>query len=124
MQMDPREALLDAAQHLFIPFNLQIGVQPALHQYAGATQLDRLPDLLVDGLEIQNIALRAPRTFDRSVKGTKRAVLGAEIRVINVSVDNVSGYAFRMQFAPHRVRLHADPDQIVGAEHLQGLRFG
>jgi hypothetical protein len=29
-----------------------------------------------------------------------------------------------MQLAAEGVGLHADPDQIVGAEHLQGLSFG
>ena len=29
-----------------------------------------------------------------------------------------------MEFAAHRIGFHADPDQIVGAKPLQGLRFG
>jgi len=29
-----------------------------------------------------------------------------------------------MHLAAHRVRLHANPDQIVGPKHLQSLLFG
>src|SRR5262249_31162218 len=124
VQMNFWKTLLDAAHHLFIPLDLQIRMQPALHQHAGAADLHGLANLLVDRVKVQHIALGASRTFDRRVEGAESAVLGAEIRVINVAVDDVGDHTFRMQLAAYGIRLHADPDQIVRAEHLQGLGFG
>ena len=51
-------------------------------------------------------------------------MLGAEIGVIDVAVDDVGDHAFGMQLAAHRIGFHADADQVVGTEHLQGLGFG
>src|SRR5262245_59236261 len=96
--MNSGKTLLDAAHHLFIPLDLQIRMQPALHQYPGAADLHRLANLFVDRVKIQHIALGASGTFDRSVEGAEGAVLGAEIRVIDVAVDDVSDHTLGMQF--------------------------
>ena len=37
------EALLDAAEQVLVPLDLQIGMQAALHQHAGAAQIDASP---------------------------------------------------------------------------------
>ena len=57
VQVNFREALLDAAQHLLVPVDLQIGMQAALHQHAGAAQFDGLPNLVVDGVELEDVSL-------------------------------------------------------------------
>src|SRR5262249_21780094 len=113
VQMNARETLLDASHHLFIPFDLHVRMQAALHQDAGAAQLYSFANLLVDGLEIEHVAFGAARTLNGSVEGTERAIFGAEIGVVDIAVDDVRGHAFRMKTAPHRVGFHADPDQIV-----------
>ena len=46
----PREQTLE-------PVDLQIGMNAALHQHARAAHLERLGDLLVDLLEVENVAL-------------------------------------------------------------------
>jgi hypothetical protein len=48
MQPDLREALLDAAEEALEPVDLEVGMNAALHQHAGAAHLERLGDLLVD----------------------------------------------------------------------------
>ena len=99
-------------------------MQAALHQHAGAAQFHGFADLVVDGFELEDVALFGCRSLQGPVKGAEGAVLGAEIGVVDVAVDDVGGDAFGMQLAAHRVGFHADADQIVGAEQVESLLFG
>ena len=112
-----------AAKKFFVPFDLQVRMQTALHQHAGAADLDRLADLLVDGLEIVDVTFGAAGPF-RGVEGAEGAVLGAEIGVVDVAVDDVGGHALGMELATDRIGLHADADEVVGLEEVEGLGFG
>ena len=96
-------------------------MQAALHQHAGAAQLDGLANLVVDGFELEDVALFGRGSLQRPVEGAEGAILGAEIGVVDVAVDDVGDDAFRMQPAAHRVGLHADADQVVGAEQVERL---
>ena len=98
MEMNFREALLDAAQHLLVPVDLQIGMQSALHQHAGASEFDRFADLLVDGLEFEDVSLFGLRPLQGAVKRAKRAIFGAIVRVIDIAIDDVSDHALGMEF--------------------------
>ena len=118
MEMNLWEAHFDSAQHLFVPINLQVGMQPTLHQHTGAAEFHGLANLFVDGIEIENVTFFCGRAFQRTIEGAEGAVFGAEIRVINVAVDDVGDGAFGMKLAAHRVGFHADTDQVVGFEHL------
>ncbi len=124
MQMDFRKALLDSPQHALVPVNLQIGMQAALHQHSGATELDRFANFFVDGIELEDVSLFRLRPFQRTVKRAEGAVLSTEIRVIDVSINNVSDHAFRMQLAPRGIGLHADSDQVVGGVEIESLGCG
>ena len=99
-------------------------MQPALHQHARAAQFDRLANLLVDRVEVENVAFLRRRPLQRPVKRAEGAVLGAEVGVVDVAVDDVGDHAFGMQLAAHRVRFHPDADQVIGLKHLQRLLFG
>src|SRR5258708_8590372 len=101
MQMDLGKALLDPAHHLFIPLELQVRMQAALHKHACPAQFDCLADLFVNGLEIQHIALGSSRSLDRRVEGAECAILRTEIGVINDSVNDVSDHDYRKDLAPY-----------------------
>src|SRR3954471_20118538 len=118
VQMHLGESLLDAAKQPFKPINFQLWMQAALHQHSSAAKLHSLADLLVNGIEVENVALSGELAFQRTVEGAERAVLGAEVRVIDVAIDDVSDHALRMQLLPNRIGLHTNADQIIGAEHL------
>ena len=124
VQMNFRKALLDAAEHLFMPVDLQIGVQAALHEDSGAAQFNGFPDLVVDGFKLEDVSLFGRGPFQRPVERTEGAILGAEIRVINVAINDVGSYALGMKLAAYRVSLHADADKVVGTEQVQSLLFG
>src|SRR6266550_3902902 len=107
------ETLFDAAQHLLVPIDLEIWMQPALHQHSGAAEFDGLFYLVVDIVEVENVALFGLWSFQRPVKGAESAVFGAKVRVINVAVDDVRDHPFGVELAPLRVGFHTQPDQVI-----------
>src|SRR5882672_3113207 len=56
-----------------------------------------------------------------AVESAEAAKLCAEVRVIDIAVDNVAHDAVRMQLAPNRVGTHSDADQIVTAKEVDCL---
>ena len=124
VQVDLRKALLHAAQQRFVPLDLQIGMQAALQQHAGAAQLDRLAHLVVNGVEVEDVSLLRQLALERAIEGAEGAVLGAEVGVVDVAVDDVGDHAVGMQAAAHRVGFHPDADQVIGAIHLERFSFG
>ncbi len=124
MQMDLRKAVFNSAQHSFVPIDFEVGMKAALHQHAGAAEFDGLADFFVDGVKFEYVTFFCGGAFERAIESAEGAVLGAEVGVVNVAVDDVSDGAFRMQLAAQSVGFHADADQVVGVKHLQGLGFG
>src|SRR5690349_16566942 len=93
------KALPDAAQHLFVPIDLQIRMQSALHQYAGTAKFHGLTNFVVNGFELEYVALFGLRSLQRTIKSTERAIFCAEIGVIDVPIDDVGDHALRMELA-------------------------
>ena len=121
VQMHLRKALLDAAEERLEPVDFEIGMNAALHEHTGAAHLDGFGDLLVDLIKVEEVALFAARTLDGRIEGAERAVLGADVGVIDVAVDDVADNAVGMKLAADGVGFHADADQIIGAEHFESL---
>src|SRR6266700_6647521 len=119
--MDFGKALFHSTQHALVPVDLQIGMEAALHQHSGATELDGLTNLLVDRIEFEDVSFFRLRPFQWTVKRAKGAILRAEICVINVAIDNVSDHALGMQLAPDGISFHTDSDQIVRAVEVERL---
>ena len=121
MQMDTgAEALLDRRQQILIPLDLQIRVQAALHQDAGSAQVECFLNLVEDDLVREDVALGVAHG---AIEGAEAAVLGAEIGVVDVAVDDVADHAFRMELAPDGVGLHADTDEVIGCEQFYSFLF-
>ena len=92
----------------------------ALHQETGATEGDRLLDLLEDHGLREQIALA--RVAGASVEGAEVAVGVADVRVVEVAVDD-EGDAIGIRLAvADLVRGTTDGDEVAGLE--QGQRFG
>ena len=121
MQPDVGEALLDAGEEAFEPVDLEVGVDAALHEDAGASHLFGLADLIVDLVELEDVALGGELAFERPVEGAEGAVLGAEVGVIDVAIDDVADHALGMKASANRVSLHPDTDEIVTREAIQRL---
>ncbi len=110
MQPDLGEALLDALEQSFKPFDFEVGVQTTLHQHAGAAHLHRFGNLFVDGFEVEDVALRRKLALERTVEGAKAAILGTKVCIVDVAVDDVGDHTLRMQLAPKRIRFHTQAD--------------
>src|SRR6266705_1233525 len=124
MQMNLGKSLLDATQHLLVPVNFQIGMQAALHQHACAAEFHRLANLVVDRFQIEDVSLFSFGSLQWTIKRAERAVFGAEVRVINVAIDDVGDHALGMKYEPDGVGLHADANQIIGTKQIDSLCFG
>jgi hypothetical protein len=124
VQPDGREALLDAGEEALEPVDLEVRVDAALHQHAGSAHIERLADLVVDGVEVEDVALGGELALERPVEGAEGTVLGAEVGVVDVAVDDVADHALGMKAAAHGVCLHADADQVVGGEAIERLLAG
>src|ERR1700722_12790837 len=124
MQPDLRESLLDALEEAFKPFDLEIGVQAALHKHAGAAHLHGFGNFLVNRFEVENVTFAGELTFKRPIKSTKTAILGAKICIVDVAVNDVGNYALGMQLAPKRIGFHPQADEVIGAEIIESLSPG
>src|SRR5687768_9206425 len=99
-------------------------MQAALHKHARAADLFRLTNLLVDGFEIQDVALAGHLALQRPIESAEGAVLSAKVGVVDVAVNHVSDHAVRMQLAAGSIGLHPDAYEVIGAEEIEGLGFG
>ena len=109
------ESVFDRAEEVFVPLDLQIRMQPALHENSRATKVERFLYFIEDDLFRKDVALAMS---EGSVKRTETTVLRTEIRVIDVAIDDVSSNALGVEFSSDRVRLHSDTDQVVATEKL------
>src|SRR6266852_7772323 len=95
-------------------------MQAALQQNPSAPERKHLVDLPVDLLEWEDVAVfRA----ERPVKSTEGTVLRAEIRVIDITIDLVSGDARIVLLQAQLLSFHADADEVIGPEHIESLLF-
>src|SRR4029077_15871886 len=99
-------------------------MQAALHQYASASKFLGLANLVVDGLEFKDISLFGLRALQRAIESAESAILGAEVCVVNVAIDDVGDHALGVALAAQPVGFHANPDQVIGAVEFEGLLFG
>jgi hypothetical protein len=121
VQVNGGEFLLDGAEKIFVVVDLQIGMQAALEEDAVAAEFEHLFDLLENFLEAENIAVFCA---DGAVERAEGTILGAEIGVIDVAIDLIGGDMRVVLFQADLVSGHADTDEVVGFEHVEGLLFG
>src|SRR3954447_13887649 len=93
-------------------------MQSPLHQNAGTAQLYGFADLLEDCLARQHVSFAVPHW---PVERAKAAIFCAEIRVVDVAIDDVADDTFRMNLPPNAICLHADSDQIIASEEISCL---
>ena len=120
MEVD-RKPLLDRTEQILEIFDLQIRIDAALHQHARATEVHGLLNLGEDLLFRENVALLVTH---RPVEGAEAAVLGAEVRMVDVAVDDVARHALRVKLAADGVGFHADADQVVALQGVEGFLLG
>src|ERR1051326_5706143 len=98
-------------QQVLVPLNAEIGVQSALHQNASAAERNRLVDLFANCVDRLHVGIRRAGP---PIKRTERADDVADVRVIDVSVDDVSDYVGGMLALANLVRRRSDFGNLVG----------
>ena len=86
VDVDLRKFAFDVREQIEIPLLRQLRMMPALHQNLRAAQRDGLLDLPVHLLERDDIGIVV---LFRAVKRAELAIDVADVRVIDVAVDDV-----------------------------------
>ena len=121
VQVD-RVALLDRAEEILVELDPEIGVVAALHEERGAAEGERLLDLLEDDRLRQQVALAA--VARAAVEGAEVAVGVADVRVVQVPVDD-ERHAVGLGLAGAQlVGGAADLDEVARAQELDRLVVG
>ena len=100
VQPERRIALLDGAEQILVPLDRQVGIVAALQQQLPAAERDRLVDLAEDLLEAEDVAFGRS---DRPVERAEVAARDADVRVVDVAVDDVGDDAVRVLARAHAV---------------------
>src|ERR1017187_2092587 len=110
------EALLDAAKEIFVPLDFKIGVKAALHQDAGAAEVEGLLNFFIDDFLRQHVPFGMAHG---PVEGAEAAVLGAEVGVVDITIDDVGDDVLGVPLTADRIGLHANADQVVGTKQVE-----
>ena len=86
VQAKGRKALLDGAKEILVPLERQIRIVPTLQQQLNAAERDRLVDLAEDLLEAEHVSFGRP---DRPIERAEVAARDADVRVVDVAIDDV-----------------------------------
>src|SRR5258708_32351049 len=95
-----------------------------LHQDASPIHFNSFRNLLVNLLEIENIAFFGLRSLQRPVKRAECAVFRAEIGVVDGPVNDVGDDGFGVEAPANRVCIKAQADQVRGVEVIESLLAG
>ena len=101
MQLERRVALLDRAEQILVPRERQVGIVAALQQQLDAADRDGLVDLAEQFVESEDVAFRRS---DRTIERAEVALRDADVRVVDVAIDDVADDALGMLPLAHRIR--------------------
>ena len=113
VDVDLRKVALDVAQQFFVPLELELRMQAALHQNLIAAELDRFLNLLQQLVALEHVAFRMLR---RAIERAEIADRRADVRVVDVAIDVVGANRLRMQPPRDGVGGAAERRQIVRFE--------
>ncbi len=112
-------ARLDRAEEILVVVDPEVGMVAALHEEPGAADREGLLDLLVDHRLRQEVALA--RVARSAVEGAEVAVGDADVRVVEVPVDDERDPRRVGHAAPDLVRDAADRDEVARAQQRDGV---
>ena len=115
-------AALDRAEEILVELDPEIGVVTALHQHPGAADRERLLDLLEDDRLRQQVALA--HVARAAVEGAEVAVGDADVRVVDVPVDDERDAVRIGRAIADLVRDAPDRDEVARAQERHRLVVG
>ena len=87
MQLELWILRVQSSKQVFVPFDIKIRMQTALHQHAGAAELDRFVDAFFDLFDRMDICVWFARPPIECAKGADHVT---NVGIIDVAVDDVS----------------------------------
>src|SRR6185503_14653342 len=118
VQLKSRILCAQRAEQIFIPLDSKVRMQSALHQDARAAEFDRLINLLADLFEGPNVSVGRART---PVERTKCADDVADVRVVDVAIDDVGDDVVGMMLRAYLIRSGAHACDVVRFEQGRAL---
>ncbi len=101
---------MECREQILVPLDIKIRMQPALHQHAGAAEIDRFVDAFTNLLDRMHISVRLSWP---SVKSAERADDVANVGVIDVAVDDVGDDIAGIFALADLICSKADADEIA-----------
>ncbi len=118
VQMD-LVARLDRAEEILVVVDPEVGVVAALHEEPRAADGERLLDLLVDDRLGEEVSLA--RVAGAAVERTEVAVGDADVRVVEVPIDDERHLRGVVRAVADLVRDPPDSDEVSGAKQRDGV---
>src|SRR2546423_8176410 len=113
MTVNPK-TFFDARQETLVVVDLQVRMYAALHEDSGSTQRERLLDFFVNDMVGENVSFGVAL---HTVKRAEGAEFFADIRVIDIPIDDVTDDVFRMQALPDPIGTGCDIKKVRFFKH-------
>ena len=121
VDVDVREAGLDAAEQILVPLERQGRVHAALHEDLRAADVGELGDLLEDLILLERVGVVVARVAPEGAEG---ALGGADVGVVDVAVDDVGADGAPVEGATAGVGGAGQGPEGGGLEELEALVRG
>src|SRR5260370_42644506 len=102
------------AQKIFVPLDSEIRMQSALHQDTRPTERNRFVNLRANLIDRAHVGVRGAWP---AIERTERTEDVADIRIVNVSIDDVGDDVIGMARLAKLISRAADASNIVGLDH-------
>src|SRR5437016_3617390 len=110
MQLKTGILRAQSAQEIFVPFNPEVGMQSSLHQHARAAERNRLINLVANLVDGADVSVGRARPSIERAEGANHI---ADVRVIDVAINDVSDDVVRMITTPNLIGGRADSRHVI-----------
>ncbi len=113
MELERRILRVQRSQQVLVPLDTKVWMQSALHQDAGAAECNCFVDLFANLVDGANVSVRCSRP---PIKRAEGANYVADIRVIDIAIDDIGDDIVRVSALTNFVSGGANPRNIVRFE--------
>src|SRR6266404_4570553 len=118
MQLKARILRAQSTQKIFIPFDAKVRVQSALHQHPRAAQSNRLVNLCANLVDRAHVSIGRARP---PIKRAERADNIADVRIVDVAIDDVSDDVVGMPSLANLIGGGADARDVIRLEQRRAV---
>ena len=118
MQLKARILCRELTEQIFVPLDPKVRMQTTLHQDTGTAEGNGLVDLFANLIEGANIRVRRPGP---PVKSTEGADYVADVRIVDIAIDDVGDDVIRMLAPANLIGRRRDAGDIVGFKQRRAV---